>query len=159
MGELILMRHAQATPAATDGDDFSRPLTTQGRLDATAAAQRLSAARVPIRRIILSPARRTVETAALVAAVFKLDDTQQHEVSELYLATPAALRVAAQRFVSEHHLKSESSEASFGVVRPGALLIIGHNPGLSEFGGELERNLRDQHLPTAGFWRVPFDVR
>ena len=94
MYELLLLRHAEAEPAALDGDDFQRPLTAGGRDAALAAAGRLTALPWQPQRLLYSPAIRTAATATLVAQVLRLDTHVLHEVPELYLATPQALHAA-----------------------------------------------------------------
>jgi len=69
--ELILMRHAEALPAAIGAEDFSRPLSDAGRAAAARAARKLAAG-VSIERLLYSPARRTSETATIVAAKLAL---------------------------------------------------------------------------------------
>ena len=140
MPELILMRHAEALPAAIDADDFARPLSDAGRAAAARAARKL-AGDAAIERVLFSPARRTSDTAAIVAGELPLERERLQQVPELYLATPATVRAAIARW--------------HGDAR--TLLIVGHNPSLSEFGGELAGRLAHTHLPTAGFWRLRLD--
>jgi phosphohistidine phosphatase SixA len=138
MHELILMRHAEALPAAIDAEDYARPLSDHGRAAAARAAQKLAAG-AAIERLLYSPARRTSETAAIVAAKLALQPTLLEVVPELYLATPLRIRAA----IAARH----------GGAR--TLLVVGHNPSLSELGGELEANHQHAHLATAAFWRLP----
>jgi phosphohistidine phosphatase SixA len=138
MHELILMRHAEALPAAIDAEDFSRPLSDAGRVAAARAARKLADGPL-IDRLLYSPALRTSDTAAIVAAALSLRPAQLEAVPELYLATPQRVRaVIAARHAGAH-----------------TLLVIGHNPSLSEFGGELDPRHKRGHLATAGFWRLP----
>lgn len=144
MIELILMRHAQAEPAAIDSDDFARPLTAQGRAAASQAAKRLAGTTgISVDRLLYSPAKRTSETAAILARELALAAATLQAVPELYLATAAALHAA----VSRHHAGAK------------CVLVVGHNPSLSEFGSQLSPDHAQEHLPTAGFWRVFFEVR
>jgi phosphohistidine phosphatase len=136
--ELILMRHAEALPAAIDAEDFSRPLSDAGRAAAARAARALAAG-PRIDRLLHSPALRTSDTAAIVAAALSLRPAQLEAVPELYLAT--ALRVRA--VIAARH----------GGAR--TLLVVGHNPSLSELGGELDPKHSHGHLATAAFWRLP----
>ncbi|HVN98482.1 MAG TPA: histidine phosphatase family protein, partial [Steroidobacteraceae bacterium] len=71
MHELILMRHAEALPAAIDAEDFARPLTEAGRAAAARAATALAGGHA-VDRLLYSPARRTTETALIVADVLEL---------------------------------------------------------------------------------------
>ena len=142
MPELILMRHAAARPTVIGGTDFERPLSARGRAAAAQAAHRLETAGVQLERLLYSPARRTRETAAIVAQELALHSSMLEAVPELYAAVPQALRAVIVR-----------CHASAMV-----LLVVGHNPGVSDFGRELARSLSHDSLPTAGFWRVPFDA-
>jgi phosphohistidine phosphatase SixA len=136
--ELILMRHAEALPAAIDAEDFIRPLSEAGRAAAARAARQLARG-AAIDRLLYSPARRTTETATIVAAGLSLPAVLVEAVPELYLATPLRIREA----VAQRH----------GGAR--TLLVVGHNPSLSELGGELAPRHKHGHLATAGFWRLP----
>ena len=137
MRELILMRHAEALPAAIDADDFTRPLSEAGRAAAVRAARKLAGG-TAIERVLFSPARRTSDTTAIVADELPLERSRLQEVPELYLATPATVRAA----IAHWHVNAHT------------LLIVGHNPSLSELGGELAGRSAHSHLPTAGFWRL-----
>ncbi|MBS0387147.1 MAG: histidine phosphatase family protein [Proteobacteria bacterium] len=141
MHELILMRHAEALPAAIDAEDFARPLSEAGRGAAARAATTLSAG-VAIERLLYSPARRTTETALIVADVLSLGPMKLLAVPELYLATPQRVREALARW----HGKART------------ILVIGHNPSLSELGAQLAPAHKRGHLQTAGYWRLPFDA-
>ena len=142
MLELLLMRHAAAIPAAIGASDFERPLSASGRKEAAQAARRLAGAGAKIDRILLSPARRTIETARIVATELSLDPGALAEVPALYAATPAAIRTA----IAQGHGGAD------------VLLVVGHNPGISEIGGELAGHHSHGHLPTAGYWRLSFDA-
>jgi phosphohistidine phosphatase SixA len=136
--ELILLRHADALPAAIDAEDFSRALTSQGRAAAARAARKLAGG-AAIERVLYSPALRTSETAAIVATELALGAALLEPVPELYLATPLRIRAA----IAQRH----------GGAR--TLLVVGHNPSLSELGGELDPLHKQGHLATAAFWRLP----
>lgn len=139
MTELILMRHAAAVQAAIGGGDYERELSGPGRVEAVQAARELPRVAPPIERILYSPAQRTSATARIVAAEQSLGPQAIVAVPSLYAATPATIRAAIAR---------EHGGAS-------VLLVVGHNPGISDFGGELSR--QRGHLPTAGYWRVRLD--
>jgi phosphohistidine phosphatase len=140
MPELILMRHAAALPAGIDANDFERPLSAPGRAAAAQAAQRLEAAGVRVARLLYSPARRTHETAAILAHELALGPSILEVVPELYAASASTMRAAIARL----HTNAAT------------LLVVGHNPGISDLGQELASGLSHDHLPTAGYWRLPF---
>ncbi len=133
------MRHAQAAPAALGAEDFSRPLTAAGRRAAARAALALTAAGARIERVLLSPANRTRETAAIAARELELDESALQPVPELYAASAAVIRAV----IALHHGGA------------GNLLVIGHNPGISELAGQLSTPPAHAHLPTAGLCRLP----
>jgi phosphohistidine phosphatase SixA len=60
----------------------------------------------------------------------------------LYAASRRAIRATIERL---------HADASI-------LLVVGHNPGISDFGAELASDLAHEQLSTAGFWRLPFDA-
>lgn len=93
-------------------------------------------------RLLYSPAQRARETATIVARELSLATAMLESVPELYGATPQALR--------------ETIERLHGGVP--ILMVVGHNPGISDFGWELASDHSHDHLPTAGFWRLPLDT-
>jgi phosphohistidine phosphatase len=135
MPEIILMRHAAAVPAAVDASDFERDLSGPGRVEAVQAARRLAREAPSIERVLYSPAQRTRTTADIVVAELALAPDAVLAMPTLYAASRAAIRDAIAR---EH-----------GGAQ--VLLVVGHNPGISELASEL--SARPRHLPTAGFWR------
>lgn len=136
------MRHAAALPAAVGATDFDRPLSVSGRAAAVRAARRLSAAGASVERLLYSPARRTRETAELVARDLSLGENRLVSIPGLYGASPNAIRQVIERFHGDARV----------------LMVIGHNPGLSDFGRELGFRGSLDYLPTAAFWRLPFEV-
>ncbi|MDR0769716.1 MAG: histidine phosphatase family protein [Burkholderiales bacterium] len=66
--ELILWRHAHAEPGFPD---LARELSTRGREEAKGAAQWLNERLPTPYRILVSPARRTQQTAAILARPYE----------------------------------------------------------------------------------------
>jgi phosphohistidine phosphatase len=138
--ELILMRHAEAAPAARETEDFARPLTEAGRISAARAAK-LLAVGAPIERVLYSPAARTSETASIIARTLSLEASALRAVPKLYLATAHLIGAALARWQ--------------GTAR--VILVVGHNPGISELGAELSPSHAGKMLQTAAYWRLPLD--
>ena len=138
MPTLILMRHAQAEPAAIDGADHERALSDTGRREALRAAQQLRAMTSLPDRVLVSPSLRTRQTADIVCGALGQDGGTCAVVDALYLATPAPLReiIAANAAGSA------------------CLLVIGHNPGISELAAQLTRESGGFSLPTGGLCRI-----
>ncbi len=104
--DLILWRHADAQ----DGEqDMARPLTSKGRKQAERMAAWLNAHLPKDTRILVSPARRTRETADALGRDYETD-------KHLVPGAEAAHLLAAAGW----------PEAS------GAVLVVGHQPTLGE---------------------------
>jgi len=71
--KIYVMRHGPAEDQAATGRDFDRKLTASGRTRTELVAQELGERDEYPKRIISSPLRRTVETAAIVIAALRLD--------------------------------------------------------------------------------------
>ncbi len=138
MKTLLLMRHAKSSWDDEQLPDHERPLNDRGRLDAPVMGKRLAKSTIPD-RIVCSTARRARETASLV--IDGLSYAGPFDVLEgIYHATPAEL-ISVITNVAE----SET------------LLVVGHNPGMSE----LMERLTGSHesMPTAAiaFIELPIE--
>ena len=69
---LILWRHAEAHELREDGDDLERALTPRGEKQAKRMATWLDRQLPDLTRILVSPARRTEQTASALGRKFKL---------------------------------------------------------------------------------------
>lgn len=123
MRRLTVLRHAHASDAPPGGDDFDRPLSDRGRDAARELGTRFAAELPTPQRLCISPALRTRTTAEL-ACNAAWPSVSQDLSSSLYLASLAAL------------MKEIASTPD----SCGHLVLVGHNPGLSELwslvGGE-----------------------
>jgi probable phosphoglycerate mutase len=83
--EVILVRHGSSGPHTNPliGGRNDPPLTPLGRDQADALSQRLGA--LPITSMFVTPLRRTMQTAAPLAAMLRLDPVVVPEFSEVYL--------------------------------------------------------------------------
>lgn len=70
--ELILWRHAEAVDAGPNEDDLSRALTRKGRKQAARMGQWLDANLPHACKILVSPARRAIETAEALERKFQI---------------------------------------------------------------------------------------
>ncbi len=125
MRRLTLMRHADAQWKDPDIADFARPLNRRGIAEAEAMARRLAALQLIPDRLMASPARRTQQTSDIVARALALAARQVRHEEALYLAGARdILKIIRTTGPRVRHL-----------------MIIGHNPGISE----LVRLLAAQH--------------
>jgi phosphohistidine phosphatase len=147
MKTLILMRHAEAGWAEAGMDDHDRNLSARGRLAAPVMAQWLEAQALRPDRVLCSPARRTVETAALMReAVPSLPESDNSEA--LYHAGPGTIM---------DHLKRLPETCD-------SVLLIGHEPGLGSLlrllggrAGPKPRHTHD-HFPPAALAVLEADI-
>lgn len=147
MKTLLLLRHAKS--AWPEGvDDHDRPLADRGRRDAPRMAAYIAEAGVQPDFALVSSARRTLETWALVEpALGKACPSQT--VASIYEAAPAAILAAI-------HAAPQQSET---------LLVIGHNPGFEDLAAVLATagdadaigRLKTKY-PTAGLAVIRLDV-
>jgi phosphohistidine phosphatase len=142
MRELILMRHAEATSAAGATDDFQRPLTNHGRELVLRAAHAMAVEHGAPQLIICSPALRTLQTAELLLQTQSLPPAVLRTESSIYLATVTTL----QRLVRQ---------TDDAVMR---LLLIGHNPGISQLLQTLTPGHGRRGLATAQFACLPLPM-
>ena len=116
MRQLLLLRHAKSSWDDPGLSDHARPLNARGRRSASAMAAAMRELGLQPDLVIVSSARRTLQT---LEALTPFDDHALVEpMDALYLA-PVSLLLEGVRKVPE-------------TVR--SLLVIGHNPGLHEFG-------------------------
>jgi phosphohistidine phosphatase len=139
--ELILLRHAHADAAELDGIDLERPLSTRGRIEASQAAARLLAQGLVPDLVLFSPAVRTRETAELLRTALGLPLLAFREIGALYLAAAPILRLQIAAIEPQVH----------------RLLIVGHNPGLSELADQMHPRQRGTVLVNAGYVHLSID--
>ena len=132
MKRLLLLRHAKAVPAAQPLADIGRPLAERGERDTRRIGERLRQYQRPPARILTSPAARTLQTAQLMATAFDQPPEAVLIEPRLYLAEPAAL----ETIIADQDPALES------------LLLVGHNPGLTELVHELSPSFAGGDLPT-----------
>jgi phosphohistidine phosphatase len=132
MRRLLLLRHAKAVPATDPLTDSARPLAERGLRDARRIGERLRQHGVRPELILSSPATRALQTAELVAAAMGYAREAIALERRVYLAEPATLIaiIAGQSAATE------------------TLLVVGHNPGLTELAHQLLPALDVDDLPT-----------
>jgi len=138
MHELILLRHAEATPHGKDGkDDRERRLTEHGRREAQAAGEWLSRQGISYTRILCSPSERTKETAALA-----LGQVEPQYENGIYDAT-----------VGDLYDILENNWDADGVV------LVGHNPGIEQLVAFLVEGRSEDYrgMPPGGIAHIQFD--
>jgi phosphohistidine phosphatase len=115
---LILTRHAKSDWGTPGRPDFDRPLNDRGRRSAKALGEWLAANGPRPAEVILSGARRTVETWAGMSTAF--DPAPPVRVEQRLYDAPAETMLEVLRACSAD-----------------PVLLIGHNPGIGEFASRL----------------------
>ena len=111
---LYVLRHGIAEDSGPDGDDASRRLTPRGRKRVYAAARGMRALRLRFDLILTSPFARAAETAAILGEVYGGDPVPRE-------FPPLAQGIAPV----------ETVRALRPFARHSAIVIVGHDPGLS----------------------------
>jgi phosphohistidine phosphatase len=117
---LYILRHGIAEEAAPGGDDRRRRLTAVGRARMHDAALGLARLEMQLDTLLTSPLPRAAETAAIVATVLRLKQ-EPRELAALAAGVPAVETLQA--------LRPTQGQA--------AVMIVGHEPGLSELAALL----------------------
>jgi phosphohistidine phosphatase len=140
MKRLTLMRHADARWKDSDVSDLERPLNRRGTSDAEAMARRLAERGLVPDLILASPARRTQQTAEILARTFAENAPRVVREEALYLASAAEILKMAQATGP----------------RIDHLLLVAHNPGISELVQLLLPQAAPGELPAAGVCSIAF---
>lgn len=143
MKTLYLVRHAKSSWKDSSLADHERPLNKRGRGDAPVMGQRLARGKIKVDAIWSSTALRALQTAELLAEPLKISTKliEQHE--RLY--TSSIKDLFLEVFTCSDQIN--------------ALLVIGHNPVITEFADLLinqDRALDIPKIPTCGIVALEF---
>jgi len=142
MKRLTLVRHAQADAELPDRSDWDRPLTRRGLTDAAEMSKRLKSQRLKPDLILCSPALRTRQTAEAFSKCFGLYNDAVIFESELYLADCKHLIKHVRAAAEVHHI-----------------LIIAHNPGITEFAQWLSKDYEVDGMTTCAVFTAEFNIK
>ena len=140
MKTLTLLRHAKSSWNHPGLGDHERPLNPRGERDAPEMARRIHAAGIRPSLIVSSPATRAWRTAKFVAKEIAYPNEFLQRDNTLYGASLDTLI----SFLGKQDIGFNS------------ILMVGHNPGLTEFANYLVPNVTG-NLPTAGVISVTID--
>ena len=139
---LTLVRHAQAEPARSDQEDWDRALEASGQRDAHTMGRRLKSQAPKPACILTSPAVRALTTATLMANELSVPASKLRQDERLYLATAKDL----QKIIQE--LGGDATH----------LMVVGHNPGITDFADALSAERSLDNLPTCATYSMEFDI-
>ena len=143
MRRLTLMRHANAQWKDPQISDFDRPLNRRGTSEVEAMSRRLLELKLIPTILLSSSARRAQQTAAIVARELGVAARNVRSEESLYLA-PAAdiLQVILTSGPRIPHL-----------------MIVSHNPGISEVANFFAPAKGSEDMATAAVCSLTFDSR
>lgn len=121
MQQLMILRHAKATPWTPTAEDFPRELNLVGKDHAHRVASWMCENLEPPQSILCSPSQRTRETLAPLLSMAPGLEQVTRFVPQIYHATASTLESLL-----------DSAFAEFDRV-----LIVGHNPGFETLVGNV----------------------
>jgi phosphohistidine phosphatase len=139
---LTLMRHADAQWKDPEVADFARPLNRRGHSEAESMGRRLIELTLIPDLIVTSSARRAAQTAEIITQELSLPPRSIRYEEALYLGG------------AQDILKLVRTMGP----RVSHLMIIGHNPGISEAAHLLVPGRETGGLSTAALCSITFDI-
>ncbi len=139
MRTLLLMRHAKSSWKDPGLSDHERPLNARGRAAAPKMGELLRKQELLPDLILCSSAVRAFDTAEHVVAASGCD-AKVDVTRRLYLAEPDGYLDVLSEVEPSHR----------------CVLMVGHNPGISELVSELTGE--DTSMPTAAVARIDLEV-
>jgi phosphohistidine phosphatase len=141
MKTLTILRHAKSSWKDSSLPDQDRPLNKRGERDAPIMAARIHLAGIRPSLILSSPALRAWTTAKIIA--------QEISYPNEFLQRDARLYHAGVRRIIE--VLSEQDVAF------NSIMIVGHNPGFTDFANYLLPDLT-HNIPTCGVVSVMIET-
>jgi phosphohistidine phosphatase len=137
---LTILRHAKSSWSDTSLSDAKRPLNRRGKHDAPMMGERMRAHGIRPSLIVSSPATRAWSTAKIIAEAINYPREFLQKEKSLYLAPLGVILDVVM-----------AQDSGFN-----NLMIVGHNPGLTDFVDFLVPGLTN-NLPTAGVVSVEIE--
>ena len=143
MLRLTLVRHAKTEAAHAGQEDWDRALELRGQRDAPEMARRLKGRGLKPNKVLTSPAVRALATMTMMTRELGVAASKVIHDERLYLASPKALlKVIRELGGTADHL-----------------MVVGHNPGLTEFADALSSERSVDNLPTCAVYTLEFDIK
>jgi len=137
-----LLRHAQALLYSSNNSDINRSINDDGKREAEFVGELLLKKNEFPQLIISSPALRAFTTAIIVAQKINYPEKEILINKNIYEASSKKLKV----IIHKTDPKIES------------LMLVGHNPGISDFIYEISE-IDFDFLPTAGLVCLKNDIQ
>jgi phosphohistidine phosphatase len=143
MLRLTLVRHAKTEAAHSGQEDWDRALEPRGQRDAPEMGRRMKDRALKPDKVISSPAVRAISTTTILARELGIAASKIAQDERLYLASPKDLLTV---------IRELGGNAKH-------LMIVGHNPGLTEFADALSSERSIDNMPTCALYTVEFDIK
>ncbi len=132
MKHIILLRHAKAVSEHADGD-FARPLSAHGVTQTQQVATSFRTNNWHPDLVVTSPAVRAFQTAEILGK----------SIDGMHIVTDRSLYLATDDRILDVLMSIPDTIQT--------LLLVGHNPGISDLAARWEHAYQRKTLPTAGF--------
>jgi phosphohistidine phosphatase len=135
MKTLYVIRHAKSSWDDADKADFDRPLNERGKRDAPRMGKRLKEKKITPDLMLSSPAKRALSTCKRIAKILGYSKEKIKTDKNLYHASDDGILSVIQALKEKHS----------------AVMIFGHNPGLTDFVNSLmSEEIGIENIPTCG---------
>lgn len=141
MKTLYIIRHAKSSWSDISLRDFDRPLNSRGKKDAPEMGKRLKSRGIMPDLIISSSANRAITTAKTIAREICYPEEKIIATKKLYLA-------GIESTLETIHKTKEDVDS---------LVIVGHNPGWTDFSNYIKDDEFIENIPTCGIVAVNFE--
>lgn len=138
---LLILRHAHAETGSSDGSDFNRALSEEGRKECKRVGKFMRQAGIAADAVLCSSSLRTMQTAETVLEAAKLK----------------------ARLIAERAIYAAPAEEILRAVQAtdaklARLLVVGHNPGVADLLSLLaSHNSLAVHVPPATLAAIEFE--
>jgi phosphohistidine phosphatase len=143
MLRLTLVRHAKTEVAHAGQEDWDRVLEPRGLRDAPEMGRRLKGRGLKPDKVLTSPAVRALTTMTIMTRELGVPASKVTQDERLYLASPKdLLKVIRELGGTAAHL-----------------MVVGHNPGLTEFADAVSSERSIDNMPTCAVYTLEFDIK
>lgn len=143
MKTLSILRHAKSSWEFPELNDFDRPLLNKGVKRTLLICEKLNQLEQKPDLIISSPAKRAHETAIIICE--KLNIPLQNLISE---------ETFYPGYEKSFRKKLASIDQNISHV-----MVVGHNPGLTDLAYSFLKDESIDWIPTSGFVNIEFDCK
>ena len=141
MKTIYLIRHAKSDWQNTNLSDYNRPLNKRGQKDAPFMGNKLNELNPCIDLIIASPAKRALETVISISKAIDYSCDNIDFNKSIYESTYIDLNIIINDL--DNNINT--------------VLLLGHNPGLTNFSNYLTNNYID-NISTCGIVKIELEI-